>query len=369
MIKGGQKTPIKCNVAVTGLDCTENPYPGLSVLRSIKESGEFEGKIIVLTYDCLATGLYQHDLVDEVYMIPYPSEPEEFLFSRISEINTKAKIDVIIPCLDSEISTYARLAQRLRGLGISVLAPWEDGVKARSKLFLAEFCKKNDIDYPKSFLIYDANEIDNYAAVLHYPLMIKGSIIDSAKASNAAEAHVYFNQLATMWGLPLIIQENLDGEEYDVAVLADQESNIVAKVAMRKIGITRRGKAFAGVTVDSRQFDALAEKVVKALQWQGPLEIEIMRNSDLNRQYIIEINARFPTWIYTTLGANLNLPLLHVKLALGQKIGTLPAYKKGVMFARVVEDAYCNLNYLAQLNLKGEIDWIKSKKINPDLLA
>lgn len=359
---------IRCNVAFTGLDSTENPYPGLSVLRSIKESGEFDGKIIALSYDSLCTGLYKHDLVDEVYLVPYPSDPEELLFARISEINEKTKIDVIIPCLDSEITTYARLSNRLKGIGINVFVPKEDGVKARSKLFLKEFCEKNKIDYPKSFLISDPNQIEAYANILHYPLFLKGSIIDSVKAHNPSEAHVFFNRLANEWGLPLILQESLDGEEYDVAVIAGKDSGVVARVAMKKIGITNRGKAFAGVTVEAEEFDGLAQKVVKALNWKGPLELELMKNSNLNKIYIIEINARFPTWIYTTASTGLNLPLLNLKLAMGEKIGTVPSYKKGVMFARIVEDSFCNSNYLAQINLKGELDWCGLRNGNKTLL-
>jgi carbamoyl-phosphate synthase large subunit len=355
---------IRCNVAFTGLDSTENPYPGLSVLRSIKDSGEFTGKIISLTYDSLCTGIYQHELIDEVYLIPFPSEPEEFLFSRLAEINQKTRINCIIPCLDSEIVTYARLSQRLGAIGINVLVPKEDAVKARSKLFLKEFCERNKIDYPASFVISDPHQIDSHATTLHYPLLLKGSIIDAVKVNNSAEAHVFFNRLATEWGLPLIIQENIDGEEYDLAVLADRKSNIVAKVAMKKIGISSRGKAFAGVTVESKEFDALAEKVVKELQWQGPLELELMKNTNLNKIYILEINARFPTWIYTSRGANLNLPMVNLKLALGQELPYLPAYRKGVMFARIVEDSFCNLNCLAQLNLNGEINWVKSRAVS-----
>lgn len=359
---------IKSNIALTGLDSTENPYPGLSVLRSIKNSGEFEGKVVALTYDSLCTGLYRHDLIDEVYLIPYPSEPEEFLFSRIVEINNKTKIEVIIPCLDSEIATYARLSQRLKEIGINVFVPKEDAVKARSKLFLKEFCDKNNLNYPKSFFVNDPNQIDGHSATLHYPLFLKGSIIDSVKVDNPTEAHVFFNRLANEWGLPLILQESLDGEEYDVVVLANRESKITAKVAMKKIGLTSRGKAFAGVTVSSREFDDLAETVVKALNWQGPLELELMKNTNLNKVYIIEINARFPTWVYATVGAQLNLPLLNLKLALGQKIDSLPDYKKGVMFARIFEDSFCDVNYLAQLNIKGEIDWNKAKNTTKGLL-
>ncbi len=359
---------IKANVAFTGIDSTENPYPGLSVLRGIKDSLEFEGKTIVLSYDSLCTGLYQHNLVDEVYLIPYPSEPEELLFARICEINSKAKIDVIIPCLDSEIATYARLAERLKSIGISLIVPMEGSVKERSKLFLTEFCKTNNIDYPKTYPINDPNQIEAHAGELHYPLLLKGSIIDSVKVSNPGEAHVFFHRLANEWGLPLIIQENLDGEEYDVAVLADRQSNVKARVAMKKIGLTNNGKAFAGVTVDPSEFDPLVEKVVKALSWQGPLELEVMKNYNLNKTYIMEINARLPAWIYTTVGCGLNLPLLTLKLALDQNIDPVPDYKKGTMFVRVSEDAFCNFNYLAQLNLKGQLDWAKLKLINGNLL-
>ena len=74
---------IKVNVGFTGLDATENPYPGLSVLRSIKEAPEFSGKALALTYSSLCTGIYQHQYVDQVFLVPYPSESEEYLFSRI----------------------------------------------------------------------------------------------------------------------------------------------------------------------------------------------------------------------------------------------------------------------------------------------
>ncbi len=359
---------IKANVAFTGIDSTENPYPGLSVLRGIKDSAEFQGKTIVLTYDSLCTGLYKYDLVDEVYLIPYPSEPEELLFSRICEINEKARIDVIIPCLDSEIATYARLADRLKTIGISLIVPPEGSVKARSKIFLDEFCKVNNIHYPKSYLINDPNQIEAHSAELHYPLLLKGSIIDSVKAQNPGEAHVFFHRLANEWGLPLIIQENLDGEEYDVAVMADRNSDVVARVAMKKIGLTNNGKAFAGVTIDASEFDPLVEKVVKGLCWQGPLEIEVMKNYNLNKSYIMEINARLPAWIYTTVGCGLNLPLLNLKLALDQKVTPALDYKKGTMFVRIVEDSFCNFNYLAQLNLKGQLDWAKLKCVTESLL-
>jgi hypothetical protein len=78
------------------------------------------------------------------------------------------------------------------------------------------------------------------------------------------------------------MQENLDGEEYDIAVLADRNSNVAAKVAMRKIGITRRGKAFAGMTVDSKGFDELVEKVVSSISILSPQSEFVVRRVQMS---------------------------------------------------------------------------------------
>lgn len=359
---------ITVNVAFTGVDSIENPYPGLSVLRSIKESAEFSGKTIALTYSSLCTGLYQHQYVNQVFLVPYPSESEEYLFSRLKEIQAKSRMDVVLPCLDSEIATYARLSQRLQDIGIRTYLPSEESVKERSKVFLAEFCKQHDFACPQTHVIYQPQELEWRAAQLHYPFVLKGNIIDSVDIYNLQEAHVFFHRLSYEWGLPLIMQEYIDGEEYDIAVVADDQSEVVASVAMKKIGLTRKGKAFAGVTIEGKNFEELVRQVVKALKWRGPLEIELKHNENLNKTYIIEINARLPAWIYTSVGAGLNLPLVYLQLALGQEVTSPVTYKKGTMFVRVTKDSFFLFEQLSQLNLKGELDWTQEKSFANDVL-
>jgi carbamoyl-phosphate synthase large subunit len=359
---------ITANVAFTGLDSTENPYPGLSVLRSIKEASEFSGKTLALTYSSLCTGIYQHQYVDQVFLVPYPSESEEYLFARIQEIHTKTPINVLLPCLDSEIVTYARLSARLKEIGIHTYLPSEESVKVRSKAFLAEFCKQHDFFCPQSYVINQPHELEWRAAQLHYPFMLKGNIIDAVDVYTLQEAHVFFHRLAYEWGLPLIMQEYIDGEEYDIAAVANDQSEVIASITMKKIGLTRKGKAFAGVTIEGTHFDKLVRQIVKALNWRGPLEIEVKHNENLNRTYIIEINARFPAWIYTSVGAELNLPLIYLQLALGQEVSPIPTYKTGTMFVRVMKDSFFLFEQLSQLNLKGELDWTQQKSFVNDLL-
>lgn len=360
---------ITANVAFTGVDSIENPYPGLSVLRSIKESPEFSGKTIALTYSSLCTGLYQHQYVNQVFLVPYPSESEEYLFSRIKEIHAKSPLQVILPCLDSEIATYARLSPRLQEIGIRTYLPSEESVKARSKVFLAEFCKEHDFFCPQTHVIYQPKELEYRAAQLHYPFMLKGNIIDAVDVSNLPEAVVFFHRLSYDWGLPLIMQEYIDGEEYDIALVANDESEVVASMTMKKIGLTHKGKAFAGVTIEGKNFEELVRRLVKALKWRGPLELEVKYNENLNKTYIIEINARLPAWIYTSVGAGLNLPFIYLQLALGQEVAPVSTYKKGTMFVRVTKDSFFLFEQFSQLNLKGELDWNQEKSFENDVLV
>jgi carbamoyl-phosphate synthase large subunit len=65
-------------IAVTGLNATDNPGPGVPVIRSILASNEFKGEIIGLIYDSLDPGIYMKDIHKKCYLIPYPSTGLEF---------------------------------------------------------------------------------------------------------------------------------------------------------------------------------------------------------------------------------------------------------------------------------------------------
>ncbi len=79
----------KITVALTGLNNTDNPGPGVPVIRGIRESEEFDPRIIGLAYENLEPGIYMHGIVDKTYQVPYPSEGTDVLVQRILEIHKK----------------------------------------------------------------------------------------------------------------------------------------------------------------------------------------------------------------------------------------------------------------------------------------
>ena len=68
---------IKLTIGVSGLNNTDNPGPGIPVIRALRESEIFEPRIIGFAYENLEPGIYMRDHVDRVYQVPYPSEGSE----------------------------------------------------------------------------------------------------------------------------------------------------------------------------------------------------------------------------------------------------------------------------------------------------
>lgn len=97
-------------VAVSGLSATDNPAPGVAVIRAIRAAAGRDCRVIGLAYDALDPGAYLADLADAVFLMPFPSQGAEAVAERLEAIHRRLPIDVLLPCLDSELP--ALLAQR-----------------------------------------------------------------------------------------------------------------------------------------------------------------------------------------------------------------------------------------------------------------
>ncbi len=349
------------NIAVTGLSATDNPAPGIPITRCLRKDNLWKGKIIGLAYDAFDTGIYDEELLDEVYLIPYPNEGEHALLHRLNEIHARTRIDVFLPTLDSELFNANRLAHDLSEIGIKTFLPSEEQVRMRSKALLADFCVKHGIRVPKTEVLNDMRTIPHAIQKLGLPVVIKGVFYEAYVCHSIEEANIYFGKLNAKWGLPIIAQEYLPGEEYDVACVGDGKGNLVGAVPMRKLRLTEKGKAWAGVTIRDKKLYEQAEKLIDALQWRGPCEVEMLKDAKTNEYILVEINPRFPSWIYLSAGAGVNLPLAVVQLALGEKVKKLHTVQPGFTFVRHATDLVCPMSYLESLTTKGELIFEKKK--------
>jgi carbamoyl-phosphate synthase large subunit len=341
-------------IAVTGLNAIDSPGPGVAVIRAIRDGLSRPVRIIGLAYESLEPGVYMDGICDITYQISYPAAGSEILFNHLQRIHQKEQIDVIIPNFDAELPNFIKIATRLTALGIHSFLPSAEMFETRDKLNLYAFGEKHDLLIPKDKIITRVEELDKLGDGFEYPFVVKGKFYDAVVAHNAEQAKKAFYQLSAKWGLPIIVQQFIKGTEVNIAVLGDGEGNVISSIPMRKMYITDKGKAWAGITLEDDSLLALAQKFVQATRWRGGCELEIMKNAQ-GELYIMEINPRFPAWIYLTAGAGQNQPAALVKMALGEKVQPYTDYDAGKLFIRYAWDLITDVSEFQRFSAFGEL--------------
>lgn len=342
-------------VAVTGLNAIDSPGPGIPVIRGLRQSEEYDVRIIGLSYEALEPGIYMHELVDKTYQIPFPSSGIDSLLTRLQHIHNVEKIDLIIPNFDAELFSFIKLAERFEDeMGIKIFVPTQEQFDERHKANLNEFGETHGIKVPESKMIFSTAEIAGLKGEFEYPMVIKGKYYDAAVAYTPEQAANHFNKISAKWGLPIIVQKFVHGQEVNVTALGDGKGTTMGAVAMRKTYITDKGKAWAGIAIKDDELMKMTNKVISSTKWKGGLELEVMKTSE-GDYYLIEINPRFPAWVYLAVGCGQNHPEALMKLAMGEKVQPFEDYQAGKMFIRYSYDMIVGLDEFEKISTTGEL--------------
>lgn len=339
-------------VAVTGLNASDNPGPGVGVARALRHSPSFRGQVIGLAYDAMEPGLYTRDLFDEVFLIPYPSQGVGPLRERLAYIRARTGMDVVIPTLDAELPSFVALADELRADGVGTFLPDAEQLDLRSKAKLNALGDKG-LPVPPSRVLTDVSQLYTVHEHLQWPVVVKGPFYGAKVAHTLDEAVAGFHKMVAEWGYPVIVQQFVAGQELCVLAVGDGSGGLVGAVQMRKTVITDKGKGWAGVAIRDPGLDALAEVFMKATKWRGPCELEVIRDAQ-GGYHVLEVNPRFPAWCFLSAGAGMNLPLAVAERAAGRPVAPMRDYRVGTMFVRIALDQLTDVAALSQISIAGE---------------
>jgi len=345
----------KLTVAITGLNATDNPGPGVAVARALRDAPEHIGRIVGLAYDSMEPGIYQAELVDDVFLIPYLSQGSEALLRHLEHVIAQTGVDVIIPTLDSELGNFIAVEPALRALGVGLFLPTAEQLELRSKPQLTRLSENSALPVPHTLILPDVGDVESIEAEVGYPVAMKGAFYGAEIATNVHEAIAAYHKLLAKWGGPIIAQRFIDGEsELNVVAVRDGKGGLIGAVPMKKTVLTDKGKGWAGVAIRDEALMEITRQFMATTRWRGPCEIELIR-SRTGENYIIEINPRFPAWCYLSAGAGMNLPLAVAQLASGEVVKPMSDYRAGTMFVRISLDQIVDLEDFGQLTSLGEL--------------
>ena len=355
-------------IAVSGLHRGESPQPGGAVIESIR-SHIPHARFIGISYDPMETGIYSDgpDRVDATYLFPYPGARQKDYLARIREVHEREGLSLIMPTLDSEFDNLIGLRDDLEKMGIGLVAPTAKSFAERSKIRLDELCLRANVAGPRTFPASDVTTAAQRALAVGYPCYIKGLHYEAHLVHTEAQLVAAFDRVVSTWGAPVLVQEAIYGEEYDVAAVAEG-GELVGAITVRKLLRSKMGKGFGGVVVENPDIQGIARRLVKELAWDGPLEIELVK--PIGRPFVLfEINPRFPAWISFAAKTGMNLPAYCAAHALGIVPPALSDCPAGKMFLRHCADIVADISLLADLGIDRELTDYSSEHKPKDGLA
>lgn len=356
---------MKLTVAVTGLHAGENPQPGVGVIRSLRRRFP-ELTIIGLVYDVLESGIYQDDCADLVFAIPYPSAGTDALLGRLDQILTRYPIDVLIPTLDAEIMPMIALQRALAARHIATLLPSLPAFNARSKSVLPELAARCGCQTPRLHKATDVNSLLVAEAAFSYPMIIKGPYYEAYKVNAQYELFDHFYALLAKWGGPVLVQEFIDGQEFNIMAVSDSHGEVMGFCPIRKMIRSQQGKGYGGIVIQDEVLNRTGMTLIRALQWRGPLELEFIQDEASGAFYLLEINPRFPAWVDFPSTFGHNMPALLIDELVFDGMTPLPPCEPGVFYLRATMDITCRVEDMGQLTTFGE--W-QSRKPADSLLT
>jgi len=335
-------------IAVSGINATDNPGPGVAVARSLKEYDP-SIQIIGLSYDRNDPGHFLTQYIDKSFMLNIPSHGWSGIFNKLLEIKNTHGLDMVIPCLDAELPLYIKHKDDLEKAGIKTFLPTAQQFNMRDKAELDLLSKSIGLKYPKTYLVNTVDEIDKVVNEenLTFPLVVKGKYYKAYVVHNILQCKLRFQEIAIEWGAPILLQKCVSGEEFNLVGVGDGEGGDLGVFAIKKLTTTSIGKIWSGVTVKNKDLITTAKKFIKETKWKGPFELECIFNpTDL---YLIEINPRFPAWVYFSTGCGQNLLGNILDYQKGKVVNVLDETPEGKLFIRYTEELITEINDFSKI--------------------
>ena len=314
-------------VAVSGLNNTDNPAPGIPVIKSLMDKNE----IIGFSYDPNEPGNYM-GLSKKNYLMPYPSLGFDELKKRLQNIKENDNIEAIIPNLDAELPLYIKYQDEIEQMGIKLCLPSLENFELRNKNKLDKLSNQLNMTYPKTYEISSIKELQECSEESNFPLMIKGNYYKAYMAHNLDSAIESFYKISNEWGFPVLVQEVVRGEELNLVGVGDGKGTLVGAVSIKKLTTTDIGKIWTGVTIQNEKLMQIAKDFVSLTKWRGPFELECIVN--MNQVFMIEINPRFPAWVYFATEIGVNLPQMVVDIMQDKEITPQLEFEQNKMYVR-----------------------------------
>jgi len=321
----------RINVLITAVGSAT----AISVIKGLRMQNEYD-VFIVGTDINDANTIAGVQFCDTFFKVSPANKEREFIEKLVDIIKLKS-IDLVIPIVDTELEVISKNKEILEKYTNILISSYKTIMTYNDKYETYKFFLEHNIPTPKTILV-ESNipekilaEINN--AGIDFPVIAK-----PRKGVSSRGVWEIYNEKEIVLVNRIkgpIIQEKIFGQEYTIDVFSDGKKPIA--IVPRKRIETRAGISYKGETEYDKTLISIAKKIVKELDIYGPANIQVIKGRDeIN---VIEVNPRFSGSLPLTIAAGINMPLLAIKLAMGETLDPIDKFKK-VRMCRYWEEVF-----------------------------
>lgn len=270
------------------------------LVKYLKNTNSFTGKLFVSDCDNTASGLYSNN--DGAFILPRIDDGEKEYIESLLELCNKENIKIVIPVIDPEILILSREMDTFRKMGILLAVSHLDVInKCYNKISMNKFLANNGFDIPVTFDSIHKFKLDFEKNRVKFPVIIKpvyGSGSDATYKVNSIK------ELEALFCEKMVIQEFIDGQEYGIDVFNSLKKEPLRCIIKKKISM-RSGETDKAQTVKDKNIQECIIKLARKLGHICNLDCDVIMKG--RKIYIIDLNPRFGGGYPATHEAGVNL--------------------------------------------------------------
>lgn len=297
---------------------------GAAIPDLIKHLKGLGHRVLTCDMNPKAPGLF---LGDGGFVVPPAIDPG--FGEALNQLCAQEQVDVLVPLVDEEL---VPLRTNFRWPAMKLVSKIEfiEGCLDKWALMHALTWLVKDVRIPHTSLLDGRMEP-------FWPTIIKPR---RGRGSRGIHRYEHRGELLTAliagevkYSPDLIAQEHIEGPEYTVSVVCDQE-NVVHAVVPKEI-ILKQSSTRLAVTRRNEKIDALCRRIAEVMNPCGPFNVQLkLRDGE---PYVFEINPRFSGTVNLTIAAGCDEVGGLIELALGRPY-TFGEWREGVVLVRQTHD-------------------------------
>ena len=319
----------------------------LAVVRSLGEAGI---PVAVLHYDTRDMAQASKHVVADT-RVPHPLVDEAgFIESLLREAHRFGG-SVLIPASDESVVAVSRHKSRLEHAFRVACPEWEIVERFIDKSKTYALAEQHHIPAPRTFLPRSEGELDDYAAVIGFPLLLK-----------PAEGHLFYERFkrkmvradtltqlrnaygpAVDAGLKVMVQEIIPGGDSSVVNYNAYVWDGQATTEFTARQIRKAPPAFGSprVAMSERIPEVVGpgREILAAIGYYGFACTEFKLDSRDHVYKLMEVNGRHNLSGLLAVRCGINFPLLQYRHLVDGALPTASSYRVGVYWTDVFRDA------------------------------